>query len=849
MGISSWNKVERKLLSLLLVLVMCISLMPVTAYADPADSAADWTAYAQEVEPDAEGNYEISTAAGLAWLAKSVNDGTLEQYSIGENGETEYITVRLTGDIDLSAHEWTPIGTDRNHAFRAVLEGQGHTITGMRVGSADAPYSAGYYAGLFGLLSGRVTDVKLTASAVYAAAPEGEIETYTGLIAGRMMDGDAAVIHCEAAGSVYTAGSTNNTGQYAVAGGIAGDNYDGLIDACRAEVILGALDAERYCSLGGIAANAGINRNAVIRNCAASMKVNPAVWKQAGTHADGMVVNASAKCTIINSIARADYAGTGLPARQAGTGKNVCLAEVNSESEASCRYIDAEGNVSNPGVEEMKAEAFVTTLNTAASAIEGAGTWKAGAEADEGFPVPDRAGSRVFYTAAFVSAGAAYDAKVAAEGETISAPADPVREGYNFLYWYGGDEGTAYDFSAPLTEDRTITAKWDPHIYAVTFDSRGGSYVYPQNVARDERVTEPDAPKKKGSAFGGWFTDPACQTAWNFDNAVTGDMTLYANWGEAPSLTVSGRITDAGTGDGIRGASVALDNGQNGTTDEFGYYRIYSVEQGSYTVTVEASGYQKASQAGFEVSGLSAGYDAALAPSGNGGAKTVNVYANVSCVYSGIMLSGVQVKAVGAGDLGTFTQTTDENGYALFTGLPEGSYTFEINQSGRPGWESYTSQAQELSGDYNLNCALKPRYQEMTVTVRGSFDPVTQTEGVPMAGVQVKAVGVDPKNEDKELVSLSAETDENGVATFDKLVPITWKISSSAFAYTETETTVYSNGAGKLSKTAVELTLPFEGASLTVGWNPSTRIRIFSSRISRASLPPSRWSFPERQAP
>ena len=244
---------------------------------------------------------------------------------------------------------------------------------------------------------------------------------------------------------------------------------------------------------------------------------------------------------------------------------------------------------------------------------------------------------------------------------------------------------------------------------------------------------------------------------------------------------------------------MSLDSGQNAITDEFGFYRIENVTAGTYTITASATGYADKAQAGF-VAGEGAGFDAALTAQSesSGGVDLVNVYATVSCVYSGVMLSGVSVKAAGAE--GTYLTTTDQNGCASFMALPAGSYTFTINQSGRPGWESYTSSSQDLAGDYNLNCALKPNYQSLTIHVKKSYDPVTQTANVPLANAKVKLIGVDPRNENKTLISREEKTDEDGNVTVENLVPITWKISSSDFAYIETEATVYSNGAGKLSK-------------------------------------------------
>ena len=57
-----------------------------------------------------------------------------------------------------------------------------------------------------------------------------------------------------------------------------------------------------------------------------------------------------------------------------------------------------------------------------------------------------------------------------AQGDTVAKPADPTRSGYTFKGWYLN--GTKYDFTAPVTETITLTAKWDKN-------STGGGIVIP----------------------------------------------------------------------------------------------------------------------------------------------------------------------------------------------------------------------------------------------------------------------------------------------------------------------------------------------------------------------------------
>ena len=63
------------------------------------------------------GEVNITTAAELAWLAKQQN--IFRGY-----------TFKLTADIDLNNHEWTPIGS--TYTFNGTFDGQGHTVSNLK---------------------------------------------------------------------------------------------------------------------------------------------------------------------------------------------------------------------------------------------------------------------------------------------------------------------------------------------------------------------------------------------------------------------------------------------------------------------------------------------------------------------------------------------------------------------------------------------------------------------------------------------------------------------------------------------------------------------------------------------
>lgn len=80
------------------------------------------------------------------------------------------------------------------------------------------------------------------------------------------------------------------------------------------------------------------------------------------------------------------------------------------------------------------------------------------------------------------------------------------------------------------TGNKTYKANWELAAYTVTFDSQGGSDVADVPAQHGKPIVQPSYPVKEGYTFKGWYTTKAYDAAWNFDDAVMGDMPLYAKW-------------------------------------------------------------------------------------------------------------------------------------------------------------------------------------------------------------------------------------------------------------------------------------------------------------------------------
>ena len=140
------------------------------------------------------------------------------------------------------------------------------------------------------------------------------------------------------------------------------------------------------------------------------------------------------------------------------------------------------------------------------------------------------------YTVSFDSAGGSTVAAVTAEhGNTITAPAEPTRDGYEFTGWYSDSATTArFDFATPVTAEMTLYAGWNINTYTVSFDSAGGSTVAAVTAEHGNTITAPAEPTRDGYEFTGWYSDSATTARFDFATPVTAEMTLYAGWKAVP---------------------------------------------------------------------------------------------------------------------------------------------------------------------------------------------------------------------------------------------------------------------------------------------------------------------------
>ena len=128
--------------------------------------------------------------------------------------------------------------------------------------------------------------------------------------------------------------------------------------------------------------------------------------------------------------------------------------------------------------------------------------------------------------------GTAPAAQTVDYGWMIDPPEIPTAVGYTFNGWYTDSDCTEeYNFDLSVTSDFTLYAGWTLNTYTVTFNANGqGTAPAAQTISHGSKVNKPADPSGTGYTFGGWYTDSACKNSYDFDSAVTSDITLYAKW-------------------------------------------------------------------------------------------------------------------------------------------------------------------------------------------------------------------------------------------------------------------------------------------------------------------------------
>lgn len=119
------------------------------------------------------------------------------------------------------------------------------------------------------------------------------------------------------------------------------------------------------------------------------------------------------------------------------------------------------------------------------------------------------------------------------DDESVEAPANPLRTGYDFVKWYTEKEGgSEVSFPYKPTGDVTLYAHWKAMICDVTFDDNyDGGQKHTQKVEFGKTVERPATnPERTNYTFYRWETGSESGAEVKFPYTVKGNVTFYARW-------------------------------------------------------------------------------------------------------------------------------------------------------------------------------------------------------------------------------------------------------------------------------------------------------------------------------
>ena len=376
---------KKRIGSLLLVVAMCLTLLPTAAFAvDDEETAA------------APEKFVITSVSDLQTFADAVNEGDYD-------GKTDAV-VTLDADLDLAGIAWTPMG-DTSHDFAGTFDGQGHTISNLTIGTADAPIT-GELAGLFGVVEGTVKnlfldEVSVNANVGYyvgalAAYAVGPIENchITKLDMDAVASGVGGLIGYATSGnSIYGCSVSGEiavkSGCQGVGGFIGSMGKNAQITYSGATVSVTA-PKERSTNAGGFIGRGNGERaaRAIVKNCYSKGAVTGGAYAGGFTgsmagmdiqncYATGNVTDAFVEMTSfagtnsdafdLDGVARNCYA-TGTAT--AGTAAFLNETATARSEVVNCYYVDTNTAVATgyekataKSLDEMKTEEFAAMLN------------------------------------------------------------------------------------------------------------------------------------------------------------------------------------------------------------------------------------------------------------------------------------------------------------------------------------------------------------------------------------------------------------------------------------------------------------------------------------------------------
>ncbi|PKM55661.1 MAG: hypothetical protein CVV00_03030 [Firmicutes bacterium HGW-Firmicutes-5] len=455
----------------------------------------------------------ISTPQQLAAVAKAVN----------ENVESFFgKSLILTDNIDLTGHDWEPIGTVTNDGaatsiFQGNFDGDDHTIFNMSISGAYP------LAGLFTAV-GIIEDTEETTT----------IQNLT------------------------VDGTINLTGEVVAVGGITGMGVRVNFINCHNGVSISAvktLESNEENELRGVGGIIGIGFLSVSitdssnkSNTTISLEsIAPVVGGIIGiglNFEENAIINSENHGTIIAKNTDGDSQGSvgGIAGMILLTSLINCYntGDITAEGAVKVGGVAGVGNFSTSGTSIIINSGINNCYSTGELTVD-AEDLKGGLLGFGTVDNPEQISNSNYLdtTAAYAYYVPQTNDPITVNGAAKNAEQMKTVEYLEALNNWVGDYSPVNGIALKTWTQQVdvnngypiFSILYVPVTYTVTFDSQGGSLV-PEIIVNDNtKFSTPTGPTQSGYAFGGWYKESACTNAWDFENdIVTSNTTLYAKW-------------------------------------------------------------------------------------------------------------------------------------------------------------------------------------------------------------------------------------------------------------------------------------------------------------------------------
>jgi len=185
----------------------------------------------------------------VSYYTEINNIDDLKGFRDDVNSGTDYseVTTELKANIDLAGEDWTPIGTSYSNSFKGTFNGNGYTISNLKISETNANTDRG----LFGYVY-EATLKDLVLKDVLIESDTFMDHTNTGALIGYARN--TTIENCHViSGTIYES-ITGSTGYGALTGGLIGYFYQGEITLCSNSAdILSDGNSADDSSIGGLA--------------------------------------------------------------------------------------------------------------------------------------------------------------------------------------------------------------------------------------------------------------------------------------------------------------------------------------------------------------------------------------------------------------------------------------------------------------------------------------------------------------------------------------------------------------------------------------------------------------------